>query len=262
MEYYYQFLDRDAFDQLLRLSWREFLQKWGRTPWAKGAATGDAYGSLREFIAFSLSPEPSPEEVEAILSLKTIRWTIQRSLPQLAAMAGLIDCVSAFRRHAVCVGFFKHSEFAVLLAAAVEAYLGGRIPRTMILPLFDLHRVADLSPWLRLSRSERRILRADVSLPEICRPIYKWQGADFLHDEEWANCLSVTDTRQVIACLMQAWRENWPVSLMKDLSDTSAPAEIRGSPRFRDFDISRQFAKALRSRLPNLERPVVFFRCD
>jgi hypothetical protein len=262
MEYYYQFLDRDPFNQLLKMSWKEFLRKWGRTPWARRAATGDGYGSLREFIAFSLSPEPSPEEVEAILSLKTIRWTIQRSSPQLAAMAGLIDCVPALRRHSVCVGFFKRREFSVLLAAAVEAYLGNRISRALMLPLFKIHSVADANDWLCLSREQRQALKAAVSLPEICRPIYRWQGSGFLEGEEWASCLGVADTRRLITCVEQAWRENWPVSLVKDLSETSAPAEIRGSPRFRDFSIAEEFTKALKTKLMSLDRPVVFFRSD
>jgi hypothetical protein len=177
-------------------------------------------------------------------------------------MAGLIDYVPAFGEHAVCVGFFKRSEFAVLLAAAVEAYLRAQIPRVMLWPLFKLHAVADASPWFHLSRKESQALKEAVSLPEFCRPLYRWQGAGFLEGEEWASCLGVADTRRLIACMTQAWSENWPVPRVKDLSNTSAPAEIQRSPRFRDFHITKQFAKALRTKLPALQRPAVFFQCD
>jgi hypothetical protein len=83
--YYHQFFDRVAFDQLCRLSWQEFLERWGRIPWAKAAPTADGGGSLRDFVAFFVEPEPSPKVLEAILARETIRWTIQHSEPQFAA---------------------------------------------------------------------------------------------------------------------------------------------------------------------------------
>lgn len=261
MEYYYQFLDRDVLGRLLELSWKEFLCRWGNTRWARGAPTGDGYGSLREFISFSMSPEPSPEQVEAILARKTIRWTIQHSSPQLAAIAGLIDRVPMFRKHAVCVGFFKGSEFAALLAAAVDAYFSRRISLDVLRAVFRLHSVEDVSPWLCLSRRERQTLKENVSPPNICRPIYRWQGLGFLADEEWASCLAVADTRRLVAFVARVWRENWPVTRVKELSETSAPTGSQ-PPKFRDFDLAKEFGRILKTKLPALRRPAVFFRAD
>jgi hypothetical protein len=261
--YYYQFFDRIAFDRLCRLSWREFLQRWGSIPWAKPAApTGDGGGSLRDFVAFFVEPEPSPEQVEAILARKTIRWTIQHSTPQFAAMAELMGNVPSFSKHHPWVGYFKRSDFAVLIAAMVDRYLSGRISRAMLWPVFKVHNVADVSGWLRLSRAERAELKNAIFEERLWRPIYRWQGPGFLIGEEWANCLGVADTRRLLSVLDQAWSENWAVPRLKDPSDVSGSIHDTRLPRFQDFDISREFTKSLRKGLLRLGHACTFFRWE
>jgi len=82
MDFYYEFFDGGALDPLWRMSWKQYLHRWGRTHWASAEAIGEDTQSLRDTIAFFVRPEPAADEVERILSSETIRWAIKHSEPQ------------------------------------------------------------------------------------------------------------------------------------------------------------------------------------
>src|SRR5438093_13210717 len=84
MLHYYEFFDREIFDSVWALSWRDYQRKYG-SRWTKNMRyePGEYCGrSLRELICFCVEPETSSEMLEDILARRTSRWTIQHSSPQ------------------------------------------------------------------------------------------------------------------------------------------------------------------------------------
>ena len=63
MEFIYHFFDRTACDQLWKMSWKDYLCRWGRTRWARAEPVGEGNESLRDMISFHIDPEPTAEEV-------------------------------------------------------------------------------------------------------------------------------------------------------------------------------------------------------
>lgn len=225
MEFVYQFSDRGGIDPLWKLTWKEYLLRWGRTRWARAKMTENGDDSLRSMIAFFIDPAPTAEEVDRILAEETIRWTVRRSSPQFRSISELIYNTPGLRRHGHFIGC-DANYFTVLMAAAVEAYLRGRISRYILWPVFKLHSTTDPSQWLRLSHLENKALKAALAGFDMWSPIYQWQGPAFLEGEQWANCLGVSDTRRFIAFVLRAWNENWPIPRLKNLNVEIRPHRL------------------------------------
>jgi len=173
-------------------------------------------------------------------------------------MSELIFNTPAFRRHAQSITY-KGDYFVVLMAAAAEAYLRGWIPKTMLWPFFKLHATEDPSEHLELSPRDHRALKVALSGRTMWVPIYRWQGDTYLEGEQWANCLGVADTKRFVAVVERAWREDWPVPRLGELSRIEIPSLKSGSPRFRDCGIWEAFARPVIRRVTRFERACVFF---
>ena len=193
MEHSYEFFDREAFDSVWRLSWTEFVKKH-RTRWASNpeySPPGEYDGaSLRGLIAFSLTPEPSPKEIEDILKRRTIRWTLQQSDSRLFMMSEIMLKIPTLRGRVM--KFSVKCEIDSLVAAAVDAYLSRRASVGALRAVLKLHCV-DPGDFLKLNRHESTALR--LAVPDVLRePIYSWLGPYWL-DGQWTNALNVSETR-------------------------------------------------------------------
>jgi hypothetical protein len=209
-------------------------------------------------IAFHIDPEPTPEDVDRILAHETIQRTVMCSSPQFGPMSELMSNTPALRKHSQSMVSFG-GYFPVLIAVALEAYLRGQVPQSSLWSSLKLHNIADPSPWLRLSRSERTEIKAVVSHRRMWEPIYRWQGEDFLRGEQWSNCLGIADTKRFIALILRAWDENWPVPRIKKFDEISERPFTADPPRFRDFEMSRDFVTPLKKKVSKFDRPCVFF---
>ncbi len=264
MEHSYLFLDRETVDPLWKLSWKEFLRKWGKSRWATAKHFQDGNSSLRGLIAFGLDPEPSHQDVEQILERRTIRWTIQHSSPQYFVMQEILHHVPDLRGSMVSVSP-SHDDSGALIAVGVRAYLQGEIGAQMLWAILKLHSVDDAGEWLRLSKKEKRDLSAVVQPHEshdLGRPIYRWQGSNACEEEEWTNCLNTAATRRFASFVMRAWRENWPAPRLEDTELSSCKVPPGKIPRFRDFAIARELNRPLLKKVLSFKRPCVFRRWE
>lgn len=257
MEQVYEFFDSRAFDSIWEMSWADFIHTY-KTRWALNRRyhSGEYQRrSLRELLAFSGDPEPSPEQIEHILKHQTICWTIRHSTPQLFVMSTIIsDGLPDLRR--ATISFETSVEVDCLLAAAVDAYLEGRMTRAALRAVMKLHSIAEPSEFLDLTRKEKRVLRdADLSRA-MWKPIYGWQGMGWLTDESCANGLAHTDTKRFVDFVIRAWNENWPTPRLTDIKYTASSR----SPQFRDFDVARELARRLKSKGRYFKKPCVFLR--
>jgi hypothetical protein len=66
IDVYYCFFDRSAVDPLWKMSWQDFLRRYGKNRRNKRSKGDGGDSWLRELIAFSVEPEPSDTEVEDI----------------------------------------------------------------------------------------------------------------------------------------------------------------------------------------------------
>jgi hypothetical protein len=251
----FEFFDRQVFDRCWQMPWMEFRRKY-KTEWAlnlechPGVYEGH---SLRELLAFVVEPEPSAEEIEGILDRRTVCWTLRRSEPQLFAMSSIMwSGLPHFRNRLINL---STAEIDPLIAVAVDAYLRQTVSGATLWAVLKLHSVVNLSEFLALTRNEALALKTVGVGRFMWQPIYKWQGASSLEEEDWANMLGVADTRRFVAFLSRAWEDNWPAPRLKEMSDSP-----RHKRRFRDFPISDDLAKPLRSRIDHLKRPCVFRR--
>jgi hypothetical protein len=254
IEQVYDFFDREAFDPVWRLSWAEFLKKhptrWASNPeYCPGVYASE---SLRGLISFSITPGPSPQEIEDILRRRTIRWTLQQSDVRLYMMSEIMPKVRSLRDRVM--GFAMKCEIDSLLAAAVDAYLTRRAGVAALRAVLKIHCVDDAGSFLKLNRHEATALR--VAVPGVFQePIYSWLGPYWL-DEQWTNGLNVAETRAFVAFVIRAWEENWPCPRIKEM--TREPYSDQS--RFRDFRLHKALASSVRKRVVEWQKPCVFRR--
>lgn len=257
MEQVYEFFDSRTFAPVWEMSWADFIRTH-RTRWAVNRRYDPGEyqrRSLRELIAFSLNTNPSAEQIEHILNNQTVRWTIRHSTPQLFVISSIIsDGLPDLRR--ATISFETSVEVDCLLAAAVDAYLERRMTRAALRAVMKLHSIAEPSEFLDLTRKEKHVLRdADLSRA-MWKPIYAWQGMGWLTDESCANGLAHTDTKRFVDFVIRAWNENWPTPRLTDIKYTAASR----SPQFQDFDVARELARRLKSKVRYFKKPCVFLR--
>src|SRR5215469_666743 len=126
MDLVYHFFDRAAFDPIWGLSWQEFRRRWNSGPWThkplgeRGTYNGD---SLRDLIAFCVDPEPSDEEIERILSRRTVRWTVTHARSEFYFLEEIISNIPKLQKKQFSAVVFADEDYRVLLSAAVDAFL-------------------------------------------------------------------------------------------------------------------------------------------
>lgn len=256
MTHSYEFFDRATFDRIWQLSWQNFLQKY-RTGWSRnrlydaGSYNGE---SLRGLIAFSLEPEPSAEEIEQILERNTIRWTIQHSMPQLFVLSSIIwDGLTHLRNRAA--RFSTKESVNPVLATAIDAYLQSRVTASTLRATLKLHSVENPSDFLELTRREKQRVAGTNLRNAMWRPIYRWQGEQWLKGEQVANAVGVLDARRFADFVIRAWNENWPTPRL----DKRAHKLGSRNPQFRDFSIANDLAK-LSKKIAGFIKPSGFYQ--
>lgn len=260
MDHYYEFFDRAFFDSVWALSWCDFQRKH-RSRWAmdRNYEPGVYSGrSLRELICFSMEPEPSPELLEDVLARRTIRWTVRRSSPQFFLMSEIMRHVPGSRARICCAFDIPSEDVGVLISAALGGFVAGQLAGPILQAVLKLHGCPDPREWVTLSARERKMLGALTSRVDVLQPIYAWQGESACGDEEWANCLGLADSRRFALFVTRAWRENWPVTGLKQPPQRLA-RRPGIKPHFREFPVTRELRKAI-ERASRFERPSVFRR--
>jgi len=259
METYYCFFDRSAVDPLWGMSWQDFLRLCGKHRRGKRF---DVDSWLRELIAFSVEPEPSDAEVDDIIRRRTPRWTIQRSSPQFYTM-GEIVCGAPRLAKSCAVLDVWANDLSVLLAAAAEGYFRGEVTVSAFKSVLKLH-YSKFEDFIRLSKSERSVVRGLMDVEQYAKPIYPWQGEMALLDEQWAGCLGVADTKRFFALVDRLWKQNPEVRRILDVDvdhiEFCTPG--RDTHRFRDFGISRHLMNLWSRKVRSFEQPCVFRRWE
>ena len=261
IENYYYFFDRLGADPLWRLSWQEFLRLHGRCPWAKGPNLGDGSSSLRGLIAFGVEPEPTDKEIEAILSRHTLQWTIKRSTPQFYVMEEILYNSHRLRKFHATLDELWADDWVVLLAAAVDTYFRSAISERWLKAILKLH-YAKFEDFVDLKKKEREELRRLINIDEYAKPIYRWQGAEALLDEEWAGCLGVADTRHLFSLVDWLWSQNSEVSRVRDFEYIEVFRSKERIHHFRDFAISRRLKQLWWRKVGRFKQPCVFRRTE
>jgi hypothetical protein len=253
MNHYYEFFDRAAVDRLWRLSWNTVMKRnRGRWFWSTKVERG-AYGgendTLRGLLAFAIEPEPSDKRVERMLARLSVGATARRCHPQFWAMDEIMRRVLSHPAEAIF--FVEVDDISGLVAVAARAFLDRRITAATLWTVVKLHS-AKPGDWLGLDSKQSRAIDSALPWHRLWEPIYSWQDERACSDDDWTNCLGVSDTRRFADFVMQAYRENWGAVL---LGEESQPHSAR---RFRDFPGCVLLAKSMRRKLTGLQRPCVY----
>jgi hypothetical protein len=240
IEHFYWFVDRAVVDPLLGLSWRGFLRKY---PWRRH--------EVEELLAFALEPELEGSALADIVATRTLRWTMKRSTPSYYFLTEIIHHVPAVRRRCPEIWIEQLDDTAVLLAAACEAFLQGRISALTLWAVYNIAGSEDPCNCLQLSRVE--LARVEQALAcAVEKPIFPWQTEEALQDGY--RCLRSVDTRRFIRFLAQAWAENWPAPRIRSgamrESNWTGRTLVR---RFRDAGLTRELTRSVK--VAHLEKP-------
>jgi hypothetical protein len=204
VDFYYQFIDKALVDPILDLRWAEFLALRPRPKWP-------TVGGTKGFIKYIFDTEPEPERVRWILENKTLRWTLYHCELAFFFLDSIIYEVPTVCRG--CPTFWPESieEAIVLLAAAVNAYLEGRLnPRSLKSVLLLISVFPD--EWLNLTRKELAAVM-EVFRKAKRRPIYGSLSIERIeHESSW---LTETDTTLFMNFILRAVVENWPAPRLK-----------------------------------------------
>jgi hypothetical protein len=257
---YYCFFDRSAVDPLWKMSWQDFLRLYGKNRRGKGSKVGDVDSWLHELIAFSVEPEPSDAEVEDIIRRRTLRWTVQHSSPQFYTMEEIVFGVPRLAKSCALLDVWANDS-SVLLAAAAEGYFQGKIPVFEFKAVLKLHYLK-FDDFIRLSKQERSVVRGLMDVDEFAKPIYRWQGAEAILDDQWAWCLGVADTKRLFGLVDRLWQQNPEVTRILDVDAIEFCTPGRDTHRFRDFGISRHLMNVWSRKVRSFQQPCVFRRWD
>jgi len=115
--------------------------------------------------------------------------------------------------------------FASCMALAEEVFAQStNLPWTQAVQAF-----AKPDDWLRLDSRQSKAIDSALRWHRLWEPIYSWQDERACSDDDWTNCLGVSDTRRFADFVLSACRENWGALLFAEESR----AQSKG--RFRDF---------------------------
>jgi hypothetical protein len=155
------------------------------------------------------------------------------------------------------------NDLSVLLAAAAEGYFRGEVTVSGFKSVLKLH-YSKFEDFIRLSKSERSVVRGLMDVDRYAKPIYPWQGEMAILDEEWAGCLGVADTKRFFALVDRLWKQNPEVRRILDVDvdhiEFCTPG--RDTYRFRDFGISRHLMNLWSREVRSFGQPCVFRRWE
>jgi len=234
------------------------LRLYGKHRGGKRSRKADVDSWLRELIASSVEPEPSDAEVDDIIRRRTLRWTVQHSSPQFYMMEEIPYRVPRLRKSCASLDVWEN-DLSVLLAASAEGYFQGEVPVSEFKAVLKLH-YSKFEDFIRLSKTERSVVRGLVDVDHYAKPIYPWQGKKALLDEEWAGCLGVADTKRFFALIGRLWKQNPELRRILNTDGVELRKPEHKSHRFRDFGISRHLMNLWSRKVRSFERPCAFRR--
>lgn len=190
-------------------------------------------------------------KLEALLEDKKLSWAVSHCNDLYYVMAGLFKNIPSIRKHG-CVVIDGYDPWRPVETAGVEAFLGRKINWPVLQAILTLHYADAPIQSLKLTRKEHSLLDSKIRKmpPERVYPkLYRWQHTeDCWGPVAYTRCLDVKDTRLFMRFVIQAWKENWPVS------------RIEGYPehRFRDFIVTKDLYKLISRKAQHFKKPCVF----
>lgn len=230
IEIFFQFIDRNAVEPVLAMSWKSFLRKY---PWN--------HRELEEEVIVLM---PDSETVSSVLAKRTLRWTMERAGPDYFFLSQVIYHVPYLRRRCTQVWAEDYAEVAAITATAVEAFLKGKIGERTLWAVYAICGSQNPKWSLRLSRSELFAVNVALGCGAVEMQIFPWQTPASLSDGY--SCLQPADTRRFISFLTRAWKANWSIARLKDTERGNLGIDRRADPHFRDFELSRNFMDCIR----------------
>lgn len=253
MSHNYTFLDRATADGLWALTWKTVLKRhpsrWFSSDVVGRGAYGGGNDSLRSLLAFAVDTEPTDEQLDEILATLTVAATMQRCTSQFWTMEELLKQILCVRSQSIFS--VEINDISGVISVAARAFLDQRISVATLWTTAKLHSV-DFGNWVKLKSNELKTIQSALPWERMFEPIYRWQDETACLNDEWTNCLGVTQTHLFANFIDKAYRENWSTCMQ--------PGKRNGAEtsRFRDFPDSVLLARSMRHRFRKLQRPCVY----
>jgi hypothetical protein len=148
-----------------------------------------------------------------------------------------------------CVVGVEIGDVSGPIAVAAQAFLDNSIGSRTLWAVLKLHS-ANPKEWLKLTTVERRKIEAAVPWQQMWKPIYRWQGENIVKDDEWTNCLGISDSRLFGRFVLRAYSEKWPAAAL-----ATYPEKRRR--HFHDFADCVTLARFVESKVVTFDRPSV-----
>jgi hypothetical protein len=233
LEHFYQLIDREAVDPFLALSWREFHRQCRWKDFSQ-------WGCAAEFLTeFALDGEfQDPKMVQRILASRTLRWTMLRSSPQYFFLYEMVLHAPAVSSRCPTVWPPVLEEIAMMMAAAVDGFLGGRIGKRTLGAVFTLHGSLGEIGWLELPHAKlNAVVEALTPYPQP-QPIFPWQDDSCIGNGY--RSLGLRDTHAFLNFLRRAWAEGWPCTYLGAKARGELPAPKKRALSIRDCSAARR----------------------
>jgi len=232
----YVIFDRAKVDPALTMRWPEFDQTYpGWCVWE----------SAREFLIESVLNEAQIGHVDEIFARKTLRATLRMSDGPFSFLHAILFEKKLWECH-VEINFGDYDYGDDIVSCAGAGYIRGDLSLAALTAVCALHanrvRFADVLPY-----------DVGIAVLEQAEPPLILPGLPGMKEDEGADCIGVSQSRRVIAFLLQAWRERWPLH-----GEGQKPRKNR---TIRSCAVANDLVKALRKR--RLIRPCMFrwFEC-
>ncbi len=169
---------------------------------------------------------------------------MERAGPDYLFLSQVIFHVPHLQRRCTQVSAEDYAEVAAITAAAVDAFLRGKIGERTLWAVYAICGRQNPKWSLRLSRSELFTVNVALGYGAVVRQIFPWQTPASLSDGY--SCLQPPDTRRFTSFLTRAWKANWSIARLKDTERGNLGIDRGADPHFRDFGLSRSFMNCIR----------------
>lgn len=235
-ENFYQVIDRAVVDPLLALTWPEFLRRY---KWRHGQRHDPA-----EYLEdFALDDEDDIENIPRILASRTLRWTMQRTAPQLHFLETIFESTPDIRNRCptlYCGPIFAYK--AMFLAAAVDGFFNERLTWWDLFVTCSLLGADDTFDYLDLDDLDRRGLQEVLHPMFVPSPVFPWLPRE--HDGQYYS-LGLRETKSFLKFVQRAVAENWACPLIAKDTLAELPRAARKAPTMRDNEVATKLVRWL-----------------
>jgi hypothetical protein len=232
----FRVIDRAVVDPLLALTWPEFLRRhrWRHDQWNDPA----------EFLDdFALDHDTDRDNIPRILASRTLRWTMQRSSPQLFFVETVLECAKSVSKQ--CPSYYCATSFAartLFLAAAVGGFLTGRLSRPGLYSTAALLGSDEAPDCLDLLPADRKRLKQALHPMLVPTPVFPWQPREQEGDYYF---LGLAETKPFLDFVRRSVSENWACPRISKESRSELPNSGSRVPTMRDSQVATQLARWL-----------------